>query len=56
VAGVPVQGGDLVLRGRGLFAEALAGALPGLPMVGEDDLDTPAAREAFLVAARAFRR
>ena len=42
--------------GRGLFAEALADALPGFPMVGEDDLDTPAAREAFLVAARAFRK
>ena len=56
VADVPVHGGDLVLRGRGLFAEALADALPGFPMVGEDDLDTPAAREAFLVAARAFRK
>lgn len=55
VAGVPVQGGDVVLRGRGLFAEALAGAVPGLPMVGEEDLDSPAAREAFLVAARVFR-
>ena len=55
VAGVRVQSGELVLSGRGLFAEALADALPGLPMVGEGDLDTHAAREAFLVAARAFR-
>ena len=55
VAGVRVQSGELVLSGRGLFAEALADALPGLPMVGESDLDTHAAREAFLVAARVFR-
>ncbi len=56
VAGVPVQSGHLVLRGRGLFAETLASALPGLPLVAEGDLDTHAAREAFLVAARSFRK
>jgi uncharacterized protein YbbK (DUF523 family) len=40
--------------GRGLFAEALAAAMPGLPMIDEEALDDPGARDRFLQSVRAF--
>ena len=40
--------------GRGLFAEALATNMPGLPMVDEEALQYPKVRERFLQSARAF--
>lgn len=55
VTGVPVQSGTLRLSGRGLFAEALATAMPGLPMVEEGELHDVVARQAFLAAVRAYR-
>ncbi|MGE3345442.1 MAG: DUF523 domain-containing protein [Vicinamibacterales bacterium] len=55
VTGVPVHSGTLRLSGRGLFAEALAAAMPGLPMVEEGDLQDAVARQAFLAAVRAYR-
>jgi len=39
---------DATPTGRGLFAEALATAIPGLPMVDEEALEEPRARERFL--------
>jgi uncharacterized protein YbbK (DUF523 family) len=40
--------------GRGLFAEALAAAMPGLPMIDEEALDDRQTRERFLQTVRAF--
>jgi uncharacterized protein YbbK (DUF523 family) len=40
--------------GRGLFAEALAAAMPGLPMIDEEALDDPQTRARFLQTVRAF--
>ena len=40
--------------GRGLFAEALASAMPGLPMIDEEALADRQLRERFLQTARAF--
>lgn len=53
VTGVVIHSGPLRLSGRGLFAEALATVMPGLPMVEEGDLHEAVAREAFLAAVRA---
>jgi len=55
VTGVPVLSGPLRLSGRGLFAEALATAMPGLPMVEEQELQNAVARQAFLAAVRAYQ-
>lgn len=55
IAHVPVHSGTLRLSGRGLFAQAVATTLPGVPMVEEGDLERVVAREAFLAAARACR-
>ena len=41
-------------NGRGLFAEQLATAIPGLPMIDEEALDDPAARADFIRRVRAF--
>ena len=40
--------------GRGLFAEALAAAIPGLPMIDEEVLEDRRAREQFVQTVRAF--
>jgi uncharacterized protein YbbK (DUF523 family) len=40
--------------GRGLFADALAVAMPGLPMIDEEALEDPQTRERFLQTVRAF--
>ena len=40
--------------GRGLFAEALAAALPGLPMLDEETLEDRRQRERFLQTVRRF--
>jgi uncharacterized protein YbbK (DUF523 family) len=40
--------------GRGLFAEALAAAMPGLPMIDEETLEDRWKRERFLQTVRAF--
>lgn len=40
--------------GRGLFAEALATAMPDLPIADEEALEDPRARERFLQEVRAF--
>ena len=40
--------------GRGLFAEQLATAIRGLPMVDEESLEDPAARADFIRRVRAF--
>ena len=55
VTGVPVRSGTLRLSGCGLFAEALAAAMPGLPMVEDHELHDAVARRAFLAAVRAYR-
>lgn len=44
----PRRGGRPARRGRGLFAEALARRLPGLPVADEESLRTPRARREFL--------
>ena len=55
-AGVPVHDdrGDRTSTGRGLFAEALAAAMPGLPTIDEEALEDPQTRERFLQTVRAF--
>ena len=55
-AGVLVHkdAGDAAATGRGLFAEALAIAMPGLPMVDEEALEDPRIRERFIQSVRAF--
>ena len=40
--------------GRGLFAEALAAAMPGLPMIDEEALEDPQTHARFLQKVRAF--
>jgi uncharacterized protein YbbK (DUF523 family) len=40
--------------GRGLFAEALAAAIPGLPMIDEEVLEDRRARKQFVQTVRAF--
>jgi uncharacterized protein YbbK (DUF523 family) len=40
--------------GRGLFAEALAAAIPGLPMIDEETLEDRQERERFLQSVSAF--
>jgi uncharacterized protein YbbK (DUF523 family) len=40
--------------GRGLFAEALAAVMPGLPMIDEEMLEERQPRERFLQTVRAF--
>ena len=40
--------------GRGLFAEALATNMPGLPIIDEEALEDSNARERFVQSARAF--
>jgi uncharacterized protein YbbK (DUF523 family) len=40
--------------GRGLFAEALAAAVPGLPMIDEEALEDRHTRERFLQTVRVF--
>jgi len=40
--------------GRGLFAEALSIAMPGLPLIDEEALDDRSARDRFLQAVRDF--
>ena len=47
-------GADAAPTGRGLFAEMLASAISGLPLIDEEELDDPAARERFLQDVRAF--
>jgi len=42
------------LTGRGMFAEALAAGMPGLPMIDEEALQDPQTRERFLQTVRAF--
>jgi uncharacterized protein YbbK (DUF523 family) len=53
---VPVHDdkGDPTSTGRGLFAEALAAAMPGLPIIDEEALDNRQTRERFLQTVRAF--
>ena len=46
--------GDATPTGRGLFAEALATAMPGLPMVDEEALEDPRIREQFIQQVRTF--
>jgi uncharacterized protein YbbK (DUF523 family) len=55
-AGVLVHGdrGAPTSTGRGLFAEALAAAMPGLPMIDEEALRDPQTRERFLQAVCVF--
>jgi uncharacterized protein YbgA (DUF1722 family)/uncharacterized protein YbbK (DUF523 family) len=50
---VPVRGGT---RGRGVFAAELTARLPALPVVEEDALRDPAARDQFLTRAYAHAR
>ena len=49
-------GSEPTPTGRGLFAEALAAAMPGLPMIDEDALADAGARERFMLAVREFSR
>lgn len=55
-AGVLVHGdkGGSTPTGRGLFAEALAAAMPGLPMIDEEALEDWQMRERFLQTVRTF--
>lgn len=46
--------GSPTSTGRGLFAEALAAAIPGLPMIDEEALEDPHTRQRFLQSVRAF--
>ena len=46
--------GGSTSTGRGLFAEALAAAIPGLPTIDEEALGDPQMRERFLQTVRAF--
>jgi uncharacterized protein YbgA (DUF1722 family)/uncharacterized protein YbbK (DUF523 family) len=54
---VRVHDGDRMFRtGRGLFAEALVGALPNLPIEEEGRLNDPALRENFVERVFAYQR
>ena len=46
--------GTATSTGRGLFAEALAAVMPGLPMIDEESLEDRQERERFLQTVRAF--
>ena len=48
--------GDPTATGRGLFAEALASAMPGLPMEDEERLEHARARETFLKRVLEYER
>ena len=48
IHGVPVHDGNVERGGRGLFAQALIDALPGLPVEDEEGLADPRARDEFL--------
>jgi uncharacterized protein YbbK (DUF523 family) len=48
--------GDATPTGRGLFAEALAGAIPGLPMIDEEALEDAKARASFMQRVLEFAR
>ncbi len=55
--GVRVLAGERVTRsGRGLFADALVGMLPDLPVVEEGLLNDPAQRENFVERVFAYQR
>jgi uncharacterized protein YbgA (DUF1722 family)/uncharacterized protein YbbK (DUF523 family) len=55
--GVRVSDNGRVLRtGRGLFAQALVGAMPNLPVEEEDGLSDPALRESFIERIFAYQR
>lgn len=47
--------GEATPTGRGLFAELLANAMPGLPMEDEDSLADPPARASFLRRVREYQ-
>ena len=47
--------GEATPTGRGLFAEALASAMPGLPMIDEEALEDVRARDTFIQRVREFR-
>jgi uncharacterized protein YbbK (DUF523 family) len=51
----PADAGHHEPMGRGLFAQAIIDAMPGLPIADEDDLHDLAARREFLTRVRAFR-
>jgi uncharacterized protein YbbK (DUF523 family) len=55
-AGVLVHHGEsgATPTGRGLFAEAIAAAMPDLPMIDEESLEDPAARADFIQRVREF--
>ena len=54
---VRVHDGERVTRtGRGLFAEALVGAMPNLPVEEEGRLNDPALRENFVERVFAYQR
>jgi uncharacterized protein YbbK (DUF523 family) len=46
--------GTATSTGRGLFAEALAAVMPGLPTIDEESLEDRQERERFLQTVRAF--
>ena len=48
--------GDATASGRGLFAEALATAMPGLPLIDEEALEDPRERNRFMREVLAFAR
>jgi len=45
---------DATPTGRGLFAEALAAAMPGLPMIDEEALEDPRVRREFIRRVHLF--
>lgn len=54
-SGVVVHHADATsAAGRGLFAEALAAAMPALPMIDEEALADAYARERFMLAVREY--
>ena len=46
--------GEATASGRGLFAEALATAMPGLPLIDEEALEDPHERARFMEQVRTF--
>ena len=57
-AGVLVHhaGVEATPTGRGLFAEALAMTIPGLPLIDEEALEDPPERDRFIGRVREFSR
>lgn len=57
-AGVLVHhpGVEATATGRGLFAEALAMTIPGLPLIDEEALEHPRERDRFIRRVREFAR